>query len=659
MRGGNKRKGSQADSETIVTVTSSTVTSSSRRGDEQSSQRSSQQQVSSKRVKFRQIAERRAAHFARADPVSIHESVSVESARILSKPSSTPTGIRPVIASTADTSDDKWCGPFATAYEIIGKREEAKRLREELMKQHDNDSLVYDEDLDEYDTTIRQILTAQSYSTASNQSLNVYSQKVKRLVDICLTVVTDNFDNLSSTEGLEVMSVDMISNDLKIRIAEMLAEKHLLTADRIQAMMVSTYFSNDWDGVEEIVLPDCSQINEDELIQLIERASKSSTSLLVGIDRTHSLDNDVELYQELSGSSLLLLSSSEQTDRSTSAIPLKVVRLKYCGNCFTDKTAAVCVNLFINLEILELIGTYRLTDTALTKLISCCADSLRVLDLSYNNRLGRLALTQFGNGKLQALTSLSLNYIPQLVDSDISTLLLSPDESSWCNGVLTLPNLESLSLAGCQQLSDVSLCPVLTAYGNQLKHLSIQGCPLLTDATITALRTFCSQMFSLDCSDLPNVSTAAWIGLFVSDPVALTVSESTSSSTTTRIRKNATLGPLEEIRLSQNPNLTDDVIIQLAITARNNLRLLDVNGCNLITNRSIVALQKYCCQSLQNLDVSFIRKFNDIILLSLIRKCSTLTSLSVWGCTQLSAEFYYAIQDFLASTLTVHGKITR
>ena len=55
--------------------------------------------------------ERRAAHFARADPKSL--------------PSSTPTGS--LIVKRASDQKESWPGPFATAHAMIQQREDAKK----------------------------------------------------------------------------------------------------------------------------------------------------------------------------------------------------------------------------------------------------------------------------------------------------------------------------------------------------------------------------------------------------------------------------------------------------------------------------------------------------------------------------------------------------
>ena len=76
----------------------------------------------------REVAERRAAHFARADE---HDRLSLVK-KSTSLRNSTPTGSF-VSRGAKAGEDDAWCGPFATAHQIMNRREEAKRIREVLV----------------------------------------------------------------------------------------------------------------------------------------------------------------------------------------------------------------------------------------------------------------------------------------------------------------------------------------------------------------------------------------------------------------------------------------------------------------------------------------------------------------------------------------------
>eukprot|EP01031_Cornospumella_fuschlensis_P044582 gene44582-54518_t len=82
--------------------------------------------VTDRRMVQQQVAQRRAAHFARADPP-----------QPLSLASSTPTGSLRVGAAGEEEKDgvEEWPGPFSTAHSMIQKREAAKRERDQKILQ--------------------------------------------------------------------------------------------------------------------------------------------------------------------------------------------------------------------------------------------------------------------------------------------------------------------------------------------------------------------------------------------------------------------------------------------------------------------------------------------------------------------------------------------
>ena len=88
-----------------------------------------------RKISQRNVAERRAAHFAR------------------SQPSSTPTGwvssSTVTLSNTTDANAEKkeaWCGPFATAHRLLHQREQAKAKREKRIMDEANGFLCVTDD---------------------------------------------------------------------------------------------------------------------------------------------------------------------------------------------------------------------------------------------------------------------------------------------------------------------------------------------------------------------------------------------------------------------------------------------------------------------------------------------------------------------------------
>ena len=311
----------------------------------------------------------------------------------------------------------------------------------------------------------------------------------------------------------------------------------------------------------------------------------------------------------------------------------------------TDKHAA-------RLEILELTGCYRLNEGALCSLLSKCQGGLQSLDLSCNSRLGTLSLTSISN--LAALESLKLDNATPFTSEMLLPLSATGN---------ALNNLKHLSLAGLIDLNDAGFSPIIKMFGPQLRSLCVRGCVQLTDESIVLTREFCKMLDDLDIGGLVQISTAALLGLLIegviqqgettveipilcSSNVDYAVAESKNSSS--KLADNDTfvsagsksIGQLSRVNLSSLPSsVTDDVIIQLCQHS-GSLRSLDVGGCSALTSRALSALLLLRSNSLERLDVSFIRQYTEDSLGALIDKSTNLKELSVWGCTQLTKRFF-------------------
>lgn len=103
------------------------------------------------------------------------------------------------------------------------------------------------------------------------------------------------------------------------------------------------------------------------------------------------------------------------------------------------------------------------------------------------------------------------------------------------------------------------------------------------------------------------------------------------------------LGPLRTVLLNDLSAraISDSVVeavCQLSEAAGGGLHELGISGAALVTSRSIMIIQKYCSSNLRKLDVSFVRKICADSLCSLIHNAPRLSSLFVWGCTQLQPD---------------------
>ena len=203
-----------------------------------------------------------------------------------------------------------------------------------------------------------------------------------------------------------------------------------------------------------------------------------------------------------------------------------------------------------------------------------------------------------------------------------------------------MKSLRHLSLSGLLEITDSSMQRIILSCGPQLQSLNISGCLQLTDSTIEAIRNVCSNLQSIDVSQLPEVSTAALIGLFIANPSTLDQDsptdleipnhEGNDRPLTSVYGPPPSIGRLSHVSLQGNVNTTDEVIVHLSEMSRSTLRHLDINGCNQLTNVAAVALRMNCSSTVEHLDISFVRGFAEDAVGALVDSCSILQTLHVW-----------------------------
>lgn len=602
--------------------------------------------VTSRRLRQKEVAERRASHFARADKNPV---------------SSTPTGsivrARSGIAGSSAGEADEWPGPFATARNIMAQREEAKRVREEAISSR----AVTDRPIvalaDAYDKLIQDV-NASTAATPSSKGDCLLYKPMLSLAQMCVLVLSNHFDDI------EPEDLQYLSTQAREQIAIQLAKLTKCTNDVVLKLAVS--------ACQCLVLPECSSIDEDTMIRAIERTAGLAASTAIA----SSSEGEGE-------------GETASADHSSQTI-IRVLRLKNCGRNFSDRTCAtIPYRTKQHLEVLQATGCYRLSDSGLIELLSPCTESLMSLDLTCNSRLsvdGLRAIRTMVNLQelvLDHCSHLSDHDILQLVDCcDDSSLMVEEVHSSLlaaARGVdgaesMLLPivpstrgalgALTSLSFAGLTELTDRSVSLVLAALGPQLTDLNLSRCIQLTDTVILAMRSYCTRLRTLQLSMLPYITATAIIALFIckvcsGEPEShehSSDSSSSCSSSSTRVSSvSSRIGHLEEVHLSGTPGVTDDAIILLCENNHTSLRLLDVSGCDQLTNRSVAALVVHCRTRLEVLDISFNRRLSEQLLTHLVDQQTRLRQVVVWGCSQLSSTFFNSCAH---SRVVLTGRMT-
>lgn len=563
-----------------------------------------------RRVKQKTIAESRAPVFAR--PAS----------------SSTPTGMTGNATSTSAMTDkrarstqgkESWPGPFATAREIMSRREEAKRLRDEQILQGAPAESLEPDEMDEYDTALA---TLQWKPTQ-----HAPQSKCPSLIDLCIKSCLANL-NISS------QVINKISDDNR--------EKFLLEIAKVRQLTpaVALAFVVEKSGI--LCLPECSLLPEETLFQAF---------------------NIVSYRPNIATSSDSVMDISE-------CIDVRVIQLWNAGYGFSDKIANLLLDRVSELEVFHVTGLYRLSDEALAKLLQACGDSLRHLDLTSNCRICSQSMQSM---RLDSLTTLVLDHSVNLTDDHLKLLCNSLPSTVSSSSHVTASSgstLETLSLIGLTNITDAGLRELLSRVGAKLQSLSIGQCAQLTDESLVHIRTHCHSLLELDISALPELTTPALIGLFISDPRMLYRHQEDDDNNNGGggdvdddgylanidkrvgdIAEHLNIGHLRSVNLRGLGAVTDDVIVHLAQCSGQSLTTLTINSCYQLTGKSMVALAMHCPR-IAYLDVSFVRKPKEESLGHVVEKCVDLMQLYVWGCTQLTQRFYKGIR----TDLNVVGK---
>jgi hypothetical protein len=369
--------------------------------------------------------EARVAKFARADVATLN--------------STTPTGITTRMGSN---NAEAWPGPFATAYDLLEKRNEAKRLRQEAIENSALGGVVTDceDELDDYDKILRSLCWNPSSVSKKCEKNSTY---VPPLTEICMLYLASNFDHIDTG------AINELPIEIKWKLASQLARARKLLPVNATKLAYS--------GCGVLQLPECSMISEDDLVEVLGYATF-----------------------------------------------MRVLRVGNCGHAFTDTVASIVATRFAaGIEALEIKGLYRISDKALDGLLRSCASSLTELNLSNSFGLDNAVFATIGS--MRSLTSLVLDYCTSIRDEHIDTLvtngvhnvsslkvvsLVGLTEISDSAIVTVLRNfgktLTTLRLGGCSQLTDESIMSIRETC-RMLEDLDISYLPEVSTAAVLAL----------------------------------------------------------------------------------------------------------------------------------------------------------------------------
>ena len=365
--------------------------------------------------------------------------------------------------------------------------------------------------------------------------------EVPTLTSLCINVLVANFEVVEELGDL--------SEESRRLLLERLAVARKLTPEALRVVLDVALPMN-------LVIPECSTLSEESLQNLFARYPSNE---------------------------------------------LKAIRLTNCGFGFSDTTAVKAEAVCTAIEVLQLTGMYRISDSSLGRFLGKCT-FLRDVDLSACTKVGKDTIDAMV--RLQSLSFITLNDIAMLTDEDLVPLL-------------QMNKLEGISLQGLNQITDTFTMAMLERFGSKLRKLNLSACPSLTDVSCLTIAEHCRILDTLDLSFLSFTSTAL-------QQLFQDASDSTKPS----------IGQLEVISFRGVGRVTDDVVIPLCLAHGQSLRRIDLSS-SAITGKSLVAMAKHCPR-LEHLDLSFVRGVREDATGALIESANALRNVSVWGCSQFS-----------------------
>ncbi|VEU43723.1 unnamed protein product [Pseudo-nitzschia multistriata] len=587
------------------------------------------------RERHRAVAEREAERLARPERPS--RRVLAHANRKLSAVSSTPSGVfgslsRPRPSDEDNEEDEEqWCGPFSVARQMIARREAAKRKREEELDgqaedqaRHPLDALMAEAE----DKQRRRMHPSMQWKTkllpdAGAATTSEYEKRKRRvelsrsgrsrvpsLFEIAVGFIADHFEH--------VESLGVVENEIRVALSRELVGRGRLDARAFEALVEPV-------TMETLEVVDCAGIPQE-----------SMASALASIGG------------------------------------LRYLLLTHAGRCFGKKAVEALLekNKGAELCCLSLAGAYLLRDDDAARLLRAHAGTLQSIAFRSCPLLGGGVL-----GAIRTAPGLGEN----LRELSLRDLSLSGDQlSALAERGGCLQNLENLVLWSVSGLTDGVLSGILEAAKGSLRSLDIGYNHELGDATLSAIRRHNSpNLRTLVLDGIKGVTGAGLEALFTHPleglpaPPRLRVlglSSIDHEAVTDELLRLATAGYSSAPWNRGEQDDDDDKGPCLppgcgtyrgeSFARRTGAGLvrLDVQGSTLVTDELLEHVVETSANTLEAINVSYCPLVGDRGLGYLVSRAgSQLKRIEVWGCAQLTDEFFDGHDRVRDGTLEIIG----
>ena len=532
------------------------------------------------RDRQRAVAEREASRLARPERRRVNTLKHAD--RKKSAVTSTPFGVHRSTLARSEVEEEEWCGPFSVARQLISKREEARRKREEEEEQkntetHPLDAIMKQVNL-EQKRKAHPSMTWTGQLPASMPS-SIYAKRQKRAdVQRGRRTIPTLFQLCVDFVVANFQYVESLGDvDNDVRVA---VSKELVARNQLDAKAFNALVEPDMETLEVI---DCAGIPQDVM---------------------------AETLSKLAG--------------------LRYLLLTHAGRCFGPKSVDCLLSTKAPLCCLSISGAYLLQDADAAKIIEANATTLQSLAFD--------TCPLLGNKFVQAMHD-SRN----LLELSLQDLTLGEDTLnalSTCKEAFR--NLQSLSLKSMPGMTDTILTRLLEAVGDSLETLDVSQNYDLTDASLSGIRQYNFRLRSLSLNGVKELTAAGLEALFTHPLRGLPAPPKLKVLKLGSCDHQAVTDEVIQLATASSAERHGDKSSSTAVYSRSGgLAQLDIQGSTLVTDMMLEQLVETSANTLTDLNVSYCPLISDGGLGYLVSKTGQqLAKIEVWGCAQLTDEFF-------------------
>ncbi|CAJ1952500.1 unnamed protein product [Cylindrotheca closterium] len=490
---------------------------------------------------------------------------------------STPFGLHRGSSTVDDEPEDQeWCGPFSVARQVLRQREEAKRKAEE----EENNAVMHPLD----------------------DLMNQVGQEQKKKAHPSLTW----------------------KGDAKGTTPSSLYAKRQMRMEARQTKTIPTLFQlcvdflvDNFEHVESLgdVDNDCRLAISKELVKRNQLNAKAFESLV-------SSDMDCLEIIDCAG-----IPQDVMAKVLTGLHSLSFLMLTHAGRCFGPKSVDVLLETKPPLCCLSIAGAYLLKDEHAASLIQVSASTLQSISFDTCPLLGEkfIRAIEKTDGTLLEISLKNLS-----LSSDTLKILATCKDA--------MRNVRSLTYESMPGITDAVLGELLQVVADSLESLDVSHNYDLTDASLSAIRQFNIGLRSLTMNGVKELTSLGLETFFTYDleglpsPPKLKVLKLAScdhEAVTDEVLKLATANSSTQNKESMGPR-------------GGGLVQLDIEGSTLVTDSTLEHLvEGSSANTLTEMNLSYCPHITDQGLGYFVSKCgSQLSKIQVWGCAQLSDEFF-------------------